>query len=121
MGSKQSKQPRDLDRLLINFRDFANFPVESIPELLPEANMAGMKVPTDLSLDAKYGLEAAERNAKRGNYGIMPINDTCDATSGLIYVNIILQEVVVLNGHGILGPEEEWKPLSDFVQFRLKS
>jgi hypothetical protein len=95
------------------YRDLADLSVESIPEMLPELNMVRMEVPTARSLDAKYCLKTAERNPKRGIHGISPIGDACNVTGCLIHMDIIL---IVLNYHGLVGPEEKWKPLADLVQ-----
>lgn len=82
--------------------------------------MARMEVPTGPSLNTKYSLKAAERNSEWGDYGIRPIDDTRNAACRLVHVYVILQEVVVLESRGIVGPEETWKLLSHLVQLGLQ-
>jgi hypothetical protein len=102
-------------------RDIFDLPVECIPEMQPEANMIRMEVLIARSLDVKYGLGTAERNTKQGHNSICPVDNAGNAASGLVHVDVVLQEVVVLDSHGIAGPEEKWKPLTDLVQLRLQS
>ena len=69
--------------------------------------MTRMEVPTGPSLNAKYSLKATERNAKWGNYGIRLIKNAYDVTRGVVYVDVVLQEVVMLESYGIVWPEEK--------------
>lgn len=119
MSPKQPKQPCNLNGTSIFFRNIPNLPVEYPPKVLPETKMTGMEMPTGPSLNAKHSLKAAERNTKWGNYGIKPIDNARDVTCGVVYVDVILQEVVVLEGHGIVWPEEKWKALPDLIQLGL--
>jgi len=74
-----------------------------------------MEVPTSQGLNAKHSLEAGDRNPKWRNDGISPIDDSCDAACGLIHMDVVLQEIVMLDNHGVAGSEEKRESLPDLV------
>ncbi|GAB7352437.1 hypothetical protein MBLNU459_g2853t1 [Dothideomycetes sp. NU459] len=113
--SKQPKQPCDLYGLSIHCRYFSNRLIERVPEQFSQVDMVRMEAPSGSGLNTEHSLEAAQRNAKWGGYGILPIYNSRDLASGLVNVDVIFQEVVMLDDHRILGSKQKWKPLTNLV------
>ena len=107
--------------------------------------MVRVKVPVGSGLDTKDDLHIRKGHTERGNLSVGPIDDacdemislhlprhysrvrqerkrknatwtlTCDMAGSLIHMNVVLQEIIMLENHGIAGPEEPWKLLANIV------
>ncbi|KAG8674128.1 hypothetical protein FPOAC2_00104 [Fusarium poae] len=96
-----------------------NLAVENFPKAFQETEITRMEGPAGPSLNAKDSFKASKRHAKYGNHGITPINNACDVTCDIVYMDVVLEEVVMLESHGIVWPKEKWKLPPNLIQLGL--